>query len=168
MLLQKSDAAAQVNPCKQSIRRRARIEAPSASVVQPVPWRHHPAKQVAAWGCKVAKTQQRVCGAQCREARRRKLARRRRRRAPGRFRSEERVRQQERRARPSEGGCHAPRSSAKPWDPLMEIHEIVDSALELSRATLQRRLPVILARSGLSKRTKPGSAESMSRATLDP
>jgi len=54
MLLQKSDAATRVNPCEQSIRRRVRIEAPSALVVQPVPWRHHPAKQVAAWGCKVA------------------------------------------------------------------------------------------------------------------
>src|SRR3954468_11484188 len=101
-----------------------------------------------------AGTRQCVCGAQCREARRRKLARRRRRRAPGRFRSEERVRQQERRARHSEGGCHAPPSGAKPPDPFKEIHEIVDSALELSRATLQRRLPAILARSGLSKRTK--------------
>jgi len=49
----------------------------------------------------------------------------------------------------------------------MEIHEIVDSALELSRATLRRRLPVILARSGLSKRTKTRPEESMSRATLD-
>jgi hypothetical protein len=78
------------------------------------------------------------------------------------------MRQQERRTRHSEGGSHAPPSSAKPSDPFKEIHEIVDSALELSRATLQRRLPVILARSGLSKRTKNGPAESMSRATLDP
>jgi hypothetical protein len=78
------------------------------------------------------------------------------------------MRQQERRARQRESGCHAPPSSAKPLDPFKEVHEIVDSALELSRATLQRRLPVILARSGLSKRTKSGPAESMSRATLDP
>lgn len=89
---------------------------------------------------------QRVCSAQCRCSRRRKLARRRRRRAPYRFRPEERLRQQDSRKRRSARAGHAPPSPRKSSDLNRELQDIVDSALELSRATLQRRLPTILAR----------------------
>ena len=49
-----------------------------------------------------------------------------------------------------------------------ELQDIVDSALELSRATLQRRLPTILARLEGAEWTKTGPPDAMSRATFVP
>jgi len=100
-------------------------------------------------------------------ARRRKLAKRRRGSALTEHRAEERERQQRRRSRRGEADCHAPPSEAKPSDLLEEMRQIVDGALELSRATLRRRLPRIWARCGPSAWTENTTPERMSRATLE-
>ena len=110
--------------------------------------------------------QQRVCGSECRKARRRKLARRRRGRAPFLWRADERVRQQASREARRQKGCHAPPSAAKRPDLLRKVQQIVDSAFELSRATLERGLPRILAGSAALKWTEITPADPMSRATL--
>ena len=110
--------------------------------------------------------QQRVCGSECRKARRRKLARRRRGRAPFLWRADERVRQQASREARRQKGCHAPPSAAKRPDLLRKVQQIVDSAFELSRATLERGLPRILAGSAALKWTEITPADRLSRATI--
>ena len=89
-----------------------------------------------------------VCGDGCRKARRRKLSRRRRSRCPHAYRVDERLRQQAHRDRLRQGECHAPPSAAKSLNLQKEIREMVDEALALSRTSLKRGLPRILARAG--------------------
>jgi hypothetical protein len=88
-----------------------------------------------------------VCGPACRAARDRKLARRRRRDDVDGYRADELRRQRDARAArakargvdpPRDG--HAPASSAKSLEVQEEIARIVDRAVEVSRATLQRDL----------------------------
>src|SRR5262249_26780389 len=98
-----------------------------------------------------ARATQRVCGAACRASRDRKLARARRRRELGEARSDERLRQQqhrEKQRRVSAKGAperaaaqgHAPASRPNPSISQKELAEILDRALELSRASLMRDL----------------------------
>jgi hypothetical protein len=104
---------------------------------------------------------QRVCGAKCRKRRRARLARRRRQADLEGARAEERERQKRRRERrggpeppsercrssPSEAcegegttACHEPASAPKQWNFQVEILEIVDSSIRLSRATFERAM----------------------------
>ena len=109
---------------------------------------------------------QRVCGDGCRKARRRRLSRRRRARCLHAYRVDERLRQQAHRDRLRQDECHAPPSVAKLPDLREEIREMVDEALALSRTTLERGLPRILARAGPFPWTEMAGARPMSRATL--
>lgn len=102
-----------------------------------------------------ARYSQRVCGAECRKARARKLARKRRRQDLEGFRADERARQQACRERRREGrGCHAPPSAGKCATLQEQIERIVDKALGLSRATLRREVREIIQERGLD----PGEA----------
>ena len=94
-----------------------------------------------------ARSTQRVCGAECRAARDRKLARVRRRREIDDYRADERARQQASRAARAKaptaeigGPCHAPASASKSAKLPEEILRFVDRAVEASRATLLRGL----------------------------
>lgn len=93
-----------------------------------------------------ARSTQRVCGAACRRARERKLARSRRRSDIEDERGAERERQVACRKRRVASGCHAGPSAAKCRVSLVEMREIVDGALALSRGTLVRDLRGILGR----------------------
>jgi hypothetical protein len=109
---------------------------------------------------------QRVCGDGCRKARHRKLSRRRRARCPHAFRVDDRLRQQAHRDRLRRGECHAPPSAAKLPELPEEIREVVDEALALSRTTLERGLPRILARAGPFPWTEVAGSRPKSHATL--
>jgi hypothetical protein len=99
-----------------------------------------------------------VCGPRCRKRRRARLARRRRQADLKGARAEERERQKRRRERsggpepPSEPcrsspteacegagttACHEPASAPKQWNFQMEMLEIVDQSIRLSRATFE-------------------------------
>lgn len=85
-----------------------------------------------------------VCSPACRKARARKLARKRRGRELEQCRADERERQRAHRARSEAAPCHAPASEHKYSISRDEIGKIVDRALALSRATLERDLPRFL------------------------
>jgi hypothetical protein len=102
-------------------------------------------------------TTQCICSRACRVARDRKLARIRRAKDIEGYRADEQRRQREsRKARaqakllsvagaepapaPARTGCHAPPSASKSPNLQMEIAQIVDRVLALSRATLEREL----------------------------
>jgi hypothetical protein len=92
-------------------------------------------------------TTQRVCGAACRRARDGKLARARRGRELDAYRDDERRRQRDARAARSKAqpgvapaGCHAPPSAAKSTELPEEIAQLVDRAVDRSRASLLRDL----------------------------
>jgi hypothetical protein len=94
-----------------------------------------------------ARLTQRVCGAECRAVRDRKLARARRRSDIEGYRDDERVRQEASRGRrvKAQAGevgavCHAPASAPKSAELPEEILRFVDRAVEASRATLLRGL----------------------------
>jgi hypothetical protein len=101
-----------------------------------------------------ARESQRACGKACRASRRCKLARKRRAEDLQGFRDDERERQRARRQRLREEGCHAPPSDRNSADLREELRRIVDSALELSRATLERRLPRTIVREALESLAK--------------
>ena len=99
-----------------------------------------------------------MCGPECRKARRRKQAKQRRAEDLEHFRDEERLRQQESRARrrggsstlearagPELGGqdvtaCHAPASSRNSAKLRMKVQHLWDKQVRLSRASLEREL----------------------------
>ncbi len=109
---------------------------------------------------------QKVCGAECRLARRRKQARRRRQDDLDGHREDEAERQRVCRAarRAARGAlaagsaarCHAPASVAKGWKGQDEIDRIVAEAFQRSRAGLERELrraalkirPIVVAEAG--------------------
>jgi hypothetical protein len=61
-----------------------------------------------------------------------------------------------------------PPSAGKAADFIRKVREVVDGAFAVSRATLERDLPRILARSVASEWTKAESEKSLSRTTLGP
>jgi hypothetical protein len=85
-----------------------------------------------------------VCGEACRGRRRNRLARRRRYDDLDAHRVDERARQQTRRDAVRVAGCHELASAANNPDLLRKVHQIVDKAASLSRATLRRDLARIL------------------------
>jgi hypothetical protein len=89
-----------------------------------------------------------VCGDECRQRRRNKLARRRRRGDADEQRVDDRVRQQKCRDARKEAGCHEPASDGKSLELLWKLQQIVDSAAELSRATFRRQAQQILRKCG--------------------
>lgn len=93
---------------------------------------------------------QKVCSAECRHRRDRKLARRRRIEELEAHREDERVRQRAHRAKRRGGAeCahgHAPASGRKQLDLQAKVVIFVDRALARSRASLLRDLPEILLR----------------------
>jgi hypothetical protein len=123
------------------------------------------------WFCPAwsAKTTQRVCGAACRNKRRRKLARARRRQAIDRYRVEERERQREHRRqrgqRTSAASApravgprrHEPASRGKYLKVREKVLDFWDELQRASRATLERALPGILARSLAPTGTETGA-----------
>ena len=115
-----------------------------------------------------AASTQRVCGAPCRAARDQKLARIRRRRDRDGARADERSRQQEsrRKQRAAAAGCHAPPSGRKCALLPEEVRQIVDRALEVSRATLLRDLRGILGRLASIRGNAATAEGGLSRATL--
>ena len=96
---------------------------------------------------------QRTCSPECREVRRRKLAKRRRARELDECRAEERERQRECRARQIGGEGKTRRLSratlSRPEAILRdEIVESCDKMMRVSRATLNRRVGLLLGRAG--------------------
>lgn len=112
-----------------------------------------------------AKTQ-RVCGAQCRASRRRKLARVRRSKHVQDARVDEQWRQRESRRRRGKGECHAPPSEPKSAKLKVEVLDLWDEAAAMSRATLKRRWPGIYRAMLRSDGTAEAGADVLSRATL--
>lgn len=127
---------------------------------------------------------QRVCGdPACRRRRRAKLARRRRRQDADDYRIDERERQRKHReavrdalaaAAPiapiveaDSSRRHAPPSTPNQRELRREMLDAWDDAMAASRATLQRYLAVILARSARSSETATRPVTPLSRATLD-
>lgn len=87
------------------------------------------------------------------------------------YRVDERERQRRYRERAREEGvlavtCHAPASPDNARDLLVKVLESVDKAAALSRASLRRRIPVILRGLTLSPRTEGASGAAPSRAKL--
>jgi hypothetical protein len=112
---------------------------------------------------------QRVCGAECRAARDRKLARARRRREIEGYRADERIRQKASRKRRAEapavapdGACHGPPSPRNPAELPEEVVRFVDRALGASRATLLRDL----SRIWLRRRENVATVGTVSRASF--
>jgi hypothetical protein len=129
-----------------------------------------------------ARSTQRVCDAECRAARDRKLARARRRREVDDYRAEERVRQRASRATRAQARaaalgapCHAPPSASKSSELPEEVAELVERAFEASRATLLRdlsrnwpRLRENVAKAGPVSRASFGGQGPDSPAKSDP
>lgn len=122
---------------------------------------------------------QRVCGAECRLARRRKLARRRRARRVQDFRVDERERQRISRARRREvaeaagtaavsSGSHAPACTPNRAKLIANLLDSWDVAVAMSRAGLQRKLAVILRQSRAPIETVGAAESARSRAGLGP
>jgi hypothetical protein len=110
-----------------------------------------------------------VCGAEgCRLSRRSKLARARRARQVQDARVDERARQQACRKRRREEGRHAPASAPEPARIKADLLESWDRAAALSRASLRRRLPVILRAIVRSDGTAQAPIGPPSRATPPP
>jgi hypothetical protein len=116
---------------------------------------------------------QRACGTECRLVRRRRLARRRRSRHVQDFRVDERERQRACRARRRAAVatappalCHAPASALNPAEWAGNLLASWDNAVALSRASLQRKIAVILRQLPSSAGTKSGSGDALSRAGL--
>jgi hypothetical protein len=95
-----------------------------------------------------AREHQRVCGPGCRQLRRNRLARRRRSGEVEAWRSDERERQRTRRRAAKEGPCHEPASDGKCSEVLEKLQQIVDKAVDLSRATFRREARQILRKCG--------------------
>jgi hypothetical protein len=89
-----------------------------------------------------------VCGPGCRQLRRNRLACRRRSGEVEAWRSDERERQRRHRQATKEGPCHEPASGDKYRDILEKLQEIVDKAVDLSRATFRREAGQILRKCG--------------------
>lgn len=112
---------------------------------------------------------QRVCGAECRAARDRKLARARRRREIEDYRADEQLRQEASRGRRAKGPlaatgdvCHAPASASKSSELPEKVVRFVDRAVEASRATLLR----VLSRNWPRPRENVAAAGEVSRASF--
>jgi hypothetical protein len=114
-----------------------------------------------------APAHQRVCGDDCRRRRRNQLARARRDADLAEHREDERARQQKRRDSLAEGRCHEPASDDKSRELQRKVGQIVDSALDASRASFRRELGQILRRIGpilaagldkVGRRHEPASA----------
>lgn len=95
-----------------------------------------------------AREHQRVCGPECRQLRRNRLARRRRGEDVEGWRVDERERQRRRRGAAKEGPCHEPASDGKHAELLEKLQQIVDKAVDLSRATFRREARQILRKCG--------------------
>ena len=120
---------------------------------------------------------QRVCGAECRRKRRRRLARGRRWKRLQDHRVDERKRQQECRQRrreqeekgaavPVTGPRHAPPSAPNSADLMVKVLESWDRAQALSRATLRREITTILRGKGPISGTEAAAVTPLSRATF--
>ena len=131
-------------------------------------WFHAPA---------AAATSQRVCGAECRKKRRRRLARARRAERLQEYRVDERERQRECRQRRQESEkraadvtpdarCHAPPSRRNPADLMVKVLESWDMAQAVSRATLRREIAAILRGRDFDSGTEEAAVTALSRATL--
>ncbi len=96
-----------------------------------------------------AREHQRVCGPGCRQLRRNRLARRRRAGDVEGFRVDERERQRARRKAAHRSSCHEPASDGKYAEVLAELQQIVDKAVDLSRATFRREARQILRKCGV-------------------
>jgi hypothetical protein len=129
-----------------------------------------------------AREHQRVCGARCRQLRRNRLARRRRGSEVEEWRADERERQRRRRKGAQEGPCHEPASDGKYSDILEKLQQIVDKAVDLSRATFRREARQILRKCGtwggseldgaglcheLASERKPAESGDLSGVSLD-
>jgi hypothetical protein len=95
-----------------------------------------------------AREHQRVCGSACRQLRRNRLARRRRGAEVEERRVDERERQRKRRKAAKERQCHEPASEGKYAEVLEKLQQIVDSAVDVSRATFRREARQILRKCG--------------------
>ena len=95
-----------------------------------------------------AREHQRVCGRGCRQLRRNRLARRRRGGEVEEWRADERERQHTRRKAAKEGPCHEPASDGKYAEVLAKLQQIVDKAVDVSRATFRREARQILRKCG--------------------
>jgi hypothetical protein len=125
-----------------------------------------------------AQETQKVCGPQCRRRRRRRLARRRRSRRVQDYRVDERNRQRQCRERrrgattpplaTGPPGCHAPASASKCADFVAKMLESWDRAVAMSRASLERRIPIILRDLASFSGTSEAVTAGLSRASLDP
>jgi hypothetical protein len=98
-----------------------------------------------------ARGHQQVCGSVCRQHRRNRLARRRRSGEVDAWRGDERERQRKRRNAAKEGACHEPASGDKSSDILEKLQQIVDKAVDVSRATFRREARQILRKCGAWK-----------------
>ena len=124
-----------------------------------------------------AKASRRVCGAECRKRRRRRLSRARRAKQVQEYRVDERRRQQECRQRRREagkagsseardGGCHAPPCSRNAEELLDKVLDSLDRAHAVSRATLRRGFVTMLRTSAAILGTERAAQSAPSRATL--
>ncbi|HEY8041702.1 MAG TPA: hypothetical protein VIF15_17980 [Polyangiaceae bacterium] len=119
-----------------------------------------------------AQSTQRVCGAECRAIRNRKLARARRSLAIDDYRADECARQEASRGRRAQGAkaqeaeagevCHALPSASKSLKLPKEFVGFVDRAVEVSRATLLR----VLRRNWPRLRENVATAREVSRASF--